>query len=190
MLTEILMESLMSMDEDTLDYVLESCSDEEIELIDDMVTEARIEDGPTRRNPKRVNIDVLTNVGKNLKSRGYTGWGPDYYEDLKREPYRALPDPESELRDSYKSYKEDKQKSKQQGAENARNIRAANLKSKLFTGEPLRKSGKLDVIGKKKEKPAYREANAEFDYNRSMIDSKDLAKKKLKEIKKARALRG
>ena len=34
MLTEILMESLMSMDDDTLDSVLESCSDEELEIID------------------------------------------------------------------------------------------------------------------------------------------------------------
>ena len=33
MLMDILMESLMSMDEDTLDYVLESCSDEEIDII-------------------------------------------------------------------------------------------------------------------------------------------------------------
>ena len=33
MLTEILMESLMSMDEDTLDYVLESCTDEEIDYV-------------------------------------------------------------------------------------------------------------------------------------------------------------
>ena len=35
MLIDILMESLMSMDDDTLDYVLESCTDDEIELIDD-----------------------------------------------------------------------------------------------------------------------------------------------------------
>lgn len=34
MLTEILTESLMSMDDDTLDSVLESCSDEELEIID------------------------------------------------------------------------------------------------------------------------------------------------------------
>ena len=33
MLTEILMESLMSMDDETLDYVLESCSEEELEII-------------------------------------------------------------------------------------------------------------------------------------------------------------
>ena len=32
MLTEILMESLMSMDDETLDYVLESCSEEELEM--------------------------------------------------------------------------------------------------------------------------------------------------------------
>ena len=39
MLMDILMESLMSMDEDTLDYVLESCSDEEMDIIDNMVME-------------------------------------------------------------------------------------------------------------------------------------------------------
>ena len=39
MLMDILMESLMSMDEDTLDYVLESCSDEEIDIIDSAMEE-------------------------------------------------------------------------------------------------------------------------------------------------------
>ena len=42
MLMDILMESLMSMDEDTLDYVLESCSDEEIELIDGAMEQMNI----------------------------------------------------------------------------------------------------------------------------------------------------
>ena len=39
MLMDILMESLMSMDEDTLDYVLESCSDEEIDIISSAMEE-------------------------------------------------------------------------------------------------------------------------------------------------------
>lgn len=39
MLTEILMESLLAMDDDTLDRILESCDDSEIDLINDMVTE-------------------------------------------------------------------------------------------------------------------------------------------------------
>ena len=35
MLTEILVEALSNMDYDTLEYVLESCSEEELELIDE-----------------------------------------------------------------------------------------------------------------------------------------------------------
>ena len=37
MLTEILMEALMSMDDDTLDSVLESCDTEELEIIDSAI---------------------------------------------------------------------------------------------------------------------------------------------------------
>ena len=44
MLMDILMESLMSMDEDTLDYVLESCSDEEIGILMEVVGEFKTVD--------------------------------------------------------------------------------------------------------------------------------------------------
>lgn len=61
MLMDILMESLLAMDEDILDYVLESCSDEEIELIDDMVMEMQIAD---RNDP-----DVQDYVNKQRRQR-------------------------------------------------------------------------------------------------------------------------
>ena len=43
---DILMEALMNMDDESLDYVLESCDAEELEIISDAM-EARFEDGPT-----------------------------------------------------------------------------------------------------------------------------------------------
>ena len=56
MLMDILMEALMSMDEDTLDSVLESCDAEELEIIDDMVMERTFFDDngnpPSYRNAK------------------------------------------------------------------------------------------------------------------------------------------
>ena len=47
MLMDILMEALMNMDDESLDYVLESCDAEELEIISDAM-EARYEDGPTK----------------------------------------------------------------------------------------------------------------------------------------------
>ena len=64
MLTEILMESLMSMDEDTLDYVLESCDDSEIELISEatrMLTKSDKDD-----------IDTIERIQRKARS---SGWG-------------------------------------------------------------------------------------------------------------------
>ncbi len=40
MLTEILMESLLAMDSNTLEYVLESCSDNELDIINSVISEA------------------------------------------------------------------------------------------------------------------------------------------------------
>ncbi len=68
MLMDILMESLMSMDEDTLDYVLESCSDEEIELIDDMVMEAS---QPMSAQDKE-DFDFINKVQRQASSKD--GW--------------------------------------------------------------------------------------------------------------------
>ena len=67
MLTEILMESLLSMDEDTLDRVLESCSEEELELIDsamEATTEMTAKD--------REDFNTIERIQRKARS---SGWG-------------------------------------------------------------------------------------------------------------------
>ena len=69
MLMDILMESLMSMDDESLDYVLESCDAEELEIISDAM-EARYEDGPTVVKDKSAMINrVIDNIGTNIAER-------------------------------------------------------------------------------------------------------------------------
>ena len=59
MLMDILMEAFMSMDNESLDYVLESCDAEELEIISDAM-EARFEDGPTIVPDKHAMYDNLS----------------------------------------------------------------------------------------------------------------------------------
>ena len=69
MLMDILMEALMSMDDDTLDSVLESCDAEELEIISDAM-EARYEDGPTVENDKKaMKKRIIDNLGRNYSER-------------------------------------------------------------------------------------------------------------------------
>ena len=68
MLTEILMESLMSMDEDTLDYVLESCTDDEIEIISDAM-EASINRNFFKEDAKQTAADMRAMANK-IKNAG------------------------------------------------------------------------------------------------------------------------
>ena len=59
MLMDILMEALMSMDDESLDYVLESCDDEELEIIDSAM-EMKIAD---RNNP---HVQAYTKFSRGL----------------------------------------------------------------------------------------------------------------------------
>ena len=64
MLMDILMESLMAMDDDSLEYVLESCSDEELEIIDNMVTEKAYSNvkrvvGNIFNGPEKTNEEII-----------------------------------------------------------------------------------------------------------------------------------
>ena len=68
MLMDILMEALMSMDDESLDYVLESCDAEELEIISDAM-EARFEDGPTVVDKKDLRRNILTTAGNNYAER-------------------------------------------------------------------------------------------------------------------------
>ncbi len=74
MLMDILMESLMSMDEDTLDYVLESCSDEELGIIDDMVMEAS---GDGLSSADREKINRITEIQATARERGWASVAPN-----------------------------------------------------------------------------------------------------------------
>ena len=69
MLMDILMEALMAMDDESLDYVLESCDAEELEIISDAM-EARFEDGPTIEKDKSAMTNrVIDNIGTNIAER-------------------------------------------------------------------------------------------------------------------------
>ncbi len=182
MLMDILMESLLAMDEDTLNAVLESCSDAEIDIIDDMVMEARIEDGPTIQSPTITDNEVSRNISENLKSRGW------FKNQNDKDLYN---DAAARLSNSYKTIKSDKRKAKQQGAENARKISAADLKSRLLTGEALNKHGKDKILSEHKDRPAYREANSDVTFHTSReYDNGSTAYKKIREMAKARRLKG
>ena len=178
------MEALMSMDDDTLDSVLESCDSEELEIISD-VMEARYEDGPTKQASGITAVHARRNIGANMISRGDFSTHTDarsFYEEDR-----------DKFNDSLKTINSDRRTSKQQGKENARAIRVANLKSKLFTGEPLSKSEKQHILSEAKERPAYRDANKHLNFAITPNGSnytETLAYSKSNEMKKARALRG
>ena len=68
MLMDILMEALMSMDDESLDYVLESCDAEELEIIDSAM-EARYEEGPTTVTDKtQMKADYIKRRADSKKS--------------------------------------------------------------------------------------------------------------------------
>ena len=72
MLTEILMESLMSMDDETLDYVLESCSEEELEIINGAIETADM----TVKDRDDVQF-----IGQIQRQARASGWGTVPRED-------------------------------------------------------------------------------------------------------------
>ena len=184
MLMDILMEALMSMDDESLDYVLESCDAEELEIISDAM-EARFEDGPTKQASGITAVHARRNIGANMISRG------DF--STHKDARRFYEEDRDEFNDSLKTINSDRRASKQQGKENARAIRMANLKSKLTTGEPLGKSEKQRILSEAKERPAYRDANDHLDFSitpNGTNFTESLAYSKSREMKKARALRG
>lgn len=67
MLTEILMESLMSMDEDVLDSVLESCNEEELEIINDAIESITV-----MTSKDRDDFDTIERIQRQARSKG---WG-------------------------------------------------------------------------------------------------------------------
>ena len=80
MLMDILMEALMSMDDESLDYVLESCDAEELEIISDAMERTEFDDMgnpiPTKepcssRSPSTRGL-FLTRVGANEYDRRHT----------------------------------------------------------------------------------------------------------------------
>ena len=67
MLMDILMEALMSMDDESLDYVLESCNDEELEIISDAM------EASTEMTAKdKEDFDFINKVQRQASSKG--GW--------------------------------------------------------------------------------------------------------------------
>ena len=69
MLTEILMESLMSMDEDTLDSVLESCSAEELEIVNSALEEV----GLPMSAKDRDDFGTIIRIQRNAYTNGWGG---------------------------------------------------------------------------------------------------------------------
>lgn len=76
MLTEILMESLLAMDCDTLDYVLESCSDNELDIINSVISEAT--------NMTTADRDDIQFIGQIQRKARSSGWGSVPREDRDR----------------------------------------------------------------------------------------------------------
>ena len=81
MLMDILMEALMSMDDESFDYVLESCDAEELEIITDAM-EARFEDGPTKVSKDEAKRRIYTNLGSNHREEMKTN--DDKFNDAAR----------------------------------------------------------------------------------------------------------
>ena len=73
MLMDILMEALMSMDDDTLDSVLESCSAEELEIIDSAVEAFNIE--KTKQNLQRIGNATKTALNTEITKDGVKRFG-------------------------------------------------------------------------------------------------------------------
>ena len=144
MLMDILMEALMSMDEESLDSVLESCDAEELEIISDAMERTEFDENgkpiPTKnKNPEDTKDNILANIGNNAYMRGET---PD------KEAHNALKRDRDNYNESLKNIKSDRRASKLQGKEIARRIRAADLKSKLLTNKPLDSVDKGEVYDK------------------------------------------
>ena len=129
------MEALMSMDDESLDYVLESCDAEELEIIDSAM-EARYEDGPTTvTDKKQMKADYIKRKADSKKSSQ-----PAEYDLDARLEKRAIGRQASQmirygnkLIDSYtgpgKSYteqeaKDAKEKSKQEKVDRAKDMAA------------------------------------------------------------------
>ena len=135
MLMDILMEALMAMDDESLDYVLESCDAEELEIIDSAI-EARFEDGPTTvTDKKQMKVDYIKRKADSKKSSPPA----EYDLDAKLEKRAIGRDASQMIRlgnkliDSYtgpgKSYteqeaKDAKEKSKQKEVDRAKNMAA------------------------------------------------------------------
>ena len=119
MLMDILMEALMSMDDESLDYVLESCDAEELEIIDSAMEEFNRTTGNPTSAGFRNGQGLVEELVRERNLRKQSKSNPDlkgYADDERRMTKRSIASMRADLKNQSPEYRREHNKSMLKGA--------------------------------------------------------------------------
>ena len=136
MLMDILMEALMSMDDESLDYVLESCDAEELEIIDSAVEAFNIE--KTKQNLQRIGNATKTALNTEITKDNVKRFGSGVKSAMKAPVF--ITKPKKSVHNVLTKFRQGSMTPEQREAQKALHKHFAGLANgsiKEFNGHPV-----------------------------------------------------